>query len=257
MKIEVLMSTMFFESEKSDYLENMNLETDIIIGNQTDSLSEEMFVHKKHKVKILSRSDRGVGLNRNVSLFSSDADVVVFADNDVVYKKGYAKIIEDYYNKNKKADVVIFNFKERRGEESLKDINVKNGKASFRDLSKFGTYAITARRMSLLRNRLSFSLLFGGGAMYSHGEDTIFLYDCYRKGLNIYLSSETIGEVTHRESTWYQGVTEKSIVDQGVLYKTLFPKWYKLAILCHLYRHYDMYRNMGSFSHIYSIMNKA
>lgn len=257
MKIEVLMSTMFFEREKNDYLDNMNLETDIIIGNQTNSISEKILDYEKCKVKVISRTDRGVGLNRNVTLFSSKADIVVFADNDVVYKKGYSQIIENYYKNNPKADVVIFNFKERRGDEPFKDINVKNGKASFRDLSKYGTYAITAKRMSLLRNRLSFSLLFGGGAMYSHGEDTIFLFDCYRKGLNIYLSSETIGEVIHRESTWYQGVTEKSIIDQGILYKTLFPKNYKLAILVHLLRHYDMYRDMGNFKNIYVKMKKA
>ena len=36
MRIEVLLATMFFENEPQNYLEEMNIKTDLIVGNQCD-----------------------------------------------------------------------------------------------------------------------------------------------------------------------------------------------------------------------------
>ena len=101
---------------------------------------------------------------------------------------------------------------------ALHDIKSKNKKACLKDITKFGIWAVTARRDSILQKRISFSLLFVGWAKYSCGEDSLLLNDCYKLGLNIYLSSITIGEVIHRESTWYKGITEKFIFDKGALF---------------------------------------
>jgi len=257
MKIEVLLATMFFEKESNDFLDMMNIQTDIIIGNQCDHNENDMFLHNDNHVTVLSRAERGVGKNRNTCLFYSNADIILFADNDVCYYDGYGTKIEEYYNSHPDADVVIFNFKEKREDEPIHDINIKNQKAHLKDITKFGTWAVTAKRESVLKKRISFSLLFGGGAKYSCGEDSLFLTDCYKAGLNIYLSNETLGEVVHKESTWYTGITEKYIFDKGALFKAMSPKMYKVFIVRHAVKHRDIYASVASTKNVIQIMFKG
>ena len=247
MKIQVLLATMFFENEAPDFLDKMNIQTDLVIGNQCDKDEDCSFLHQGHQVTILSRAQRGVGKNRNLCLDHSDADVVLFADNDVNYVDGYSEIIENYYLKNPDADVVIFNFKEKRGNESVHDTNMLNKRAKLKDITKFGGYAISAKRQSLLDQDMRFSLSFGGGAKYGCGEDTLFLLECYRKGLQIHLCSHTLGCVAHRESTWFHGVNEKYIFDKGALLCAMCPKTYFGVIFYHAFKHRKLYATVGSF----------
>lgn len=254
MTIEILLAMMFWEKETVSFLDELNLQTDIIIGNQCDYNENKTFLHNEHTVTVLSRNERGVGKNRNTCLFYSNADIVIFADNDVKYYDGYRTKIEKYYSSHPNADLVIFNFKEKRNEEPLHDINKKNKKARLKDITKFGTWAITAKRESILQKRISFSLLFGGGAKYGMGEDSLFLVDCYKKGLNIYLSDITIGEVIHKESTWFKGITEKYILDKGAFFKAISPKLYKILILRHVLKHKKLYSQFGTVKKVLKIM---
>ena len=258
MNIEILLATMFFEKEDDTFLDNMNIETDMIIGNQCDINEDRIFVHNGYRIKLLSRNERGVGKNRNISLMNSEADIVIFADNDIHYYSGYKEKIENFYSSNPHADLVIFNFKRKRGNQPFTDLISKTGKAKLKDLTKIGTWAITARRARIIDSNISFSLDFGGGAKYSCGEDSLFLSDCYKKGLNIYLCNETLGEVVHRESTWFNGITEKLIYDKGALFKAMKPKLYFPVILYHSFKHRKKYREFGSlFKVIKTMLNGA
>lgn len=246
MRIEILLATMFFEKEKENYLENMNPQCDMIIGNQSDYDLNETFLFRGHNIEVLSRMDRGVGKNRNLSLNHSKADIVVFADNDVHYYDGYREKVEKFYTEYPDADVVIFNFKETRGDEPLHDTNCLDKKAKLKDITKFGACKVTAKREKLVEKNIQFSLLFGGGAKYSCGEDTLFLADCCRKGLNIYLCSETLGEIINRESTWFHGINDKYVFDKGALFRAMCPIIWPAAILRHIIKHRKLYEDYGS-----------
>ena len=67
-----------------------------------------------------------------------------------------------------------------------------------------------------------YSVLYGGGARYSNGEDSLFLRDCLKAGLRIYSHTICIGEETERQSTWFSGYHEKFFRDRGVLYHDLY-----------------------------------
>ena len=248
---------MHFEQEEKNFLDRMNIQTDIIIGNQCDHNGNELLMYNSNNVTVLSRNERGVGRNRNTALFYSNADIILFADNDVHYHAGYGEKIQNFYLVHPDADVVIFNFKEKRGDEPLHDVNTYNKKAHLKDITKFGTWAVTARRESILKQRISFSLLFGGGAKYSCGEDSLFLSDCCKMGLNIYLSAETLGEVIHKESTWYKGITEKYIFGKGALFKAMCPKMYKLSIFWHTIKHRKLYAQFGNSKDVLKVMFKG
>lgn len=109
MKLQVLISTM----NQTDYslLERMNIQTDAVVVNQCSENKVEDFEFRGHRIKWISMSDRGIGLSRNTALFNSSSDIILFADDDMVYENGYEKNVINAFKRHKTADVICFNIK--------------------------------------------------------------------------------------------------------------------------------------------------
>ena len=246
MKIQVLVATM----NQYDYslLEKMNIQTDAIVGNQCDCNEIEYFDYQGHDIAWYSFAERGVGLNRNNTLMRATGDIVLFADDDVVYVDGYEKIVLDYYISHPKADVVIFNFHMKRGETSFYDRVTKEGRVTKKRATKYGTYCISAKKDKLQFANIYFHLNFGGGAKYSSGEDTIFLQECISKKLNVYATKLTIGILDHGDSTWFKGYNDKFFFDKGVLYYLLNRKLGGLFAVYHCIKHRKKYKTYGWYN---------
>ncbi|MDP4117859.1 MAG: hypothetical protein Q8873_01560 [Bacillota bacterium] len=63
--------------------------------------------------------------------------------------------------------------------------------------------------------------MFGGGAIYSSGEDTLFICDLLKKRLKVYVYSATIVAVQQGQSTWFSGYSNKYLFDEGALYRAI------------------------------------
>ena len=145
---------------------------------------------------------------------------------------------------NPKADVVIFNVDvKRKGEYQL--IVKREGKASMKDLTKYGTFCISAKREMIHFNNIYFHLQFGGGTKYSCGEDTLFLQDCYKNKLDIYITKSLIATLEHNESMWFRGYTDKYFYDKGVLYYKINKRLAVLFALYHCIKHKNLYESYG------------
>ena len=243
MSLQVIVATM--NQTDHSLLDRMNIQSDAIVCNQCDRYDFQEFDHKGHHIKWFSFAERGVGLNRNNGLMRADADIVLFADDDVVYQDGYAETVEAYYRENPDADVVIFNLNENRADGSVKQSVIKEGRASKKDLTRYGTIFISARREKVHFKNISFHLQFGGGALYSCGEDTLFLQDCKKSGLRIYITKETIGSFARGESTWFSGYTDKFFYDKGIVYYLIDRDLASLFSLYHCLKHRTLYKEYG------------
>ena len=243
MKVQVLVATM----NQTDYslLEKMNIQTDAIIGNQCNLNEITEIEYKNRKVKWLSFNEKGVGLNRNNTLLRATEDIVLFADDDVVYSDGYEETIVKFYETHPKADMVIFNLKMKRGDNEFFERVTKEGRVNKLSATKYGTYCISARRKKLCLANVFFHLNFGGGALYGSGEDSIFLQDCLKKKLKIYSTKQMIGSLDHGESTWFKGYNDKYFFDKGVLFATLFPAACYLYTFVHCFRKRKKYKDYG------------
>ncbi len=248
MKLQVLVSTM----NQNDYslLERMNIQSDAIIINQCDKDEVVTFNYKNHEIKWISMSDRGIGISRNVALFNATADFILFADDDLTYEDGYAKEVIKAFETNIKADVICFNIRLINSNKNIgghRD-NVKCKKLHLFNSMRYGATLIGARRKSLLRERIEFSLLFGGGATFNSGEDSIFIRDCLHAGLKLYSHTYCLGNVEDSQSSWYKGTNDKFFRDRGSAYYLIFPKLYILLFLyyakkmAHLDEKYNIYR---------------
>lgn len=220
MSLQVLVSAV--GQDVSTLAERMHLESDAIIINQTTNNEYHEYEHMGKKICCYEFAEKGVGLSRNNALLRATADIVLFSDEDIVYDSGYEKMILNEFSKHPEADMLLFNM--RVGEARATYYTEKFHRVHIWNAGRYPTYSFAVRREKLHAAHVTFSLLFGGGAKYSNGEDSLFLKDCLKYGLRVYAVPVTIGMEVERESTWFNGYHEKFFVDRGVLYHFLYGK---------------------------------
>lgn len=224
MKVEVLVSAV--NQSLKDIAERMGIKGDAIVINQTDHLGYEEYElnsgNSIHKIKCYSFAERGVGLSRNNALMRACGDILLFSDEDIVYDSGYEDKILEEFAKHPEADILLFNM--RVGESRATYYTEKFHRVHIWNAGRYPTYSFAVRRDKIQAANITFSLLFGGGAKYSNGEDSLFLRDCLNYGLKVYAVPVEIGEERERESTWFKGYTEKFFLDRGVLYHFLYNR---------------------------------
>lgn len=81
--VQVLVAAM--NQTDHSLLDKMNIDSDVIVGNQCTFNSIEKFMYKSHNAVYLNFNERGVGLNRNNSLIRATGDICLFADDDMRY----------------------------------------------------------------------------------------------------------------------------------------------------------------------------
>ena len=239
---ELLCATM----HQTDFskIKEMNIKSDVVFANQCDHTSYEEVEFDGHVAKMISTETRGVGKNRNLALMYATADICLFADDDVTYLNGYEETVCKFYEDHPDADVVIFNFKVSRNGSNPKETISKTKKLKRKNLS-YGTYSISVRRSVVSWHNIKFHHQFGGGTPYSCGEDTKFLNDCFENNLTVYICSELLGKVDHKESIWFKGYTDKFFIDKGVLFYSLVGRFATLAVVYHCIKHRKEYAEYG------------
>jgi glycosyltransferase involved in cell wall biosynthesis len=248
MKLELLVSTM--NQKNTTIAKKMNISTDAIIVNQSDFFNYTEEKNGKNIVRMYTFNERGVGKSRNNALMRSDADICVLADDDMVYTEDYKIKILEEFKENPKADVIIFsvNIIDKNGERTRK---LKSKRVRFLNSFKYGAVRVAFKREKILKHNIHFSLLFGGGAKYGSGEDTVFITDCLKKGLKVYTSSKKIADVYNYQSSWFTGYNNKYFFDKGYLYGSIAPKLSFMLALQFLVRKYPIYKNQVKFQDAY------
>ncbi|MCI8544256.1 glycosyltransferase [Acetatifactor aquisgranensis] len=235
MKVQVLASVM--NEEPKALLERMRLESDAVIINQCDRLDFEKIAYKGYQVQFFSFPDRGVGRSRNEAILRADGDICLFSDADIVYEPGYAEKIAAEFQNNRQADMILFNI---TVEEARRTYHItERRRVRWYNCGRYGAVSFAVRRKSLFSSGVTFSLLFGGGARYGSGEDSLFLKEFMDKGYSVYTAPVTIGREISGKSTWFSGYDEKFFRDKGVLYRYLYGKMAWAMALRFLLAHRD------------------
>lgn len=233
MKVEVLASVM--NEQPEELVKRMGLASDAVIINQCDELKFEQLEYKGHRARFYSFPERGVGRSRNEAIMRAEGDICLFSDADIVYEPGYAGAVAAEFERNPGADMILFNVevvKERRTYYIT-----ERKRVHWYNCGRYGAVSFAVRRESLLSSGVTFSLLFGGGAKYSNGEDSLFLKEFMDKGYSVYTAPVTIARETVGESTWFQGYNEKFFRDRGVLYRYLYGRSSRLMAFRFLVAH--------------------
>lgn len=96
-----------------------------------------------------------------------------------MYEDGYEAAVLAEFERNPRADMIIFNIEV---EEERRTYHITERKpVRWYNCGRYGAVSFAVRRESLLQSGITFSLLFGGGAKYSNGEDSLFLTEFIKK----------------------------------------------------------------------------
>lgn len=221
MSVQLLISCV--DKNVPELIKKLQLESPAVIVNQCDEDKEEHVKEAGFPVDIYYRNERGVGRSRNLALSKADTDICLFGDEDIVYVKGYEALIEAEFAAHPEADGIMFQVEVTPERKTYQ--NDEWGKVTLWNCGRYPAYSMAFRRERLHKTDVKFSLLFGGGAPYSNGEDSLFIRRVIQSGMKIYKSPVCIGEEIPRPSTWFTGYHEKFFFDRGVLYYFLYGVW--------------------------------
>ena len=220
-KYQVLVSALNAKDEQ--LYSEMNLSSNAIVINQCkDEKTNKVSMHG-HDVVFIHSMERGVGKSRNLAIKNSEAEIIEFADDDMIFVKDHEKLALSEFENHPEADIILFSLNSLNPQRPLLKISSFQ-RVGLRKAMKYGCARIAVRSDKLLNSGVHFSELFGGGARYGSGEDTLFLLNCLRAGLKIYESPIKIADVKQDTSTWFNGYNEKYYRDKGALYAAMFPQ---------------------------------
>lgn len=258
MKVQLLISAMF--AEPKELVNKMNVSSEAVLINQCDVNGFENFWVQDadgidREIKAYSFNERGVGLSRNNALLRADKEISLFSDDDIIYVDDYEKRIAAEFEKHKEADVLLFNVEVC--EERRTYFNTDFHRVRWYNCGRYPAYAIAIRTDKMHSSNLTFSLLFGGGAKYSNGEDSLFLRDCLKAGLKMYATDVVIGREEAGESTWFFGYNKKFFYDRGVLYHYLYGAMAKVWGLRFLLKNKATMCKEIPFKHAYRYLKEG
>lgn len=222
MNVQVLVAAM--HQNDLQLAEKMNIRCSAVIANQADREEIVNQTTEYGDIKMITTSTRGVGLNRNIALMAAREDIVLFADDDMVYYDDMPQSVVSAFNDNPQADVILFGIDITKNGVITERRTCKNRRVHLWNSMRYGTCRMAVRRKSLLNNNITFNQCFGGGCPFSSGEDSLFLKDCFDAGMKVYTYNYTLGTCCKDSSTWFVGYNEKYFYDKGVLLRKLFPK---------------------------------
>lgn len=236
--IEVLVTTMH-QTDTAKY-EEMKLQTDAVIANQTN---KNFYIEEKkneHIVKMISTDTRGLSRNRNIALAMSTGDFILFTDDDVIFEDGYEQLIMQEFKNHPEAEAIRFDMRVVAIAESKK-VEYKKVASCFRratrsELARYGVCGLVIRKDILQKYCLHFNETFGSGTENYCGEDTIFLQEMVNKKIKLFLSPVIIANIDKSNSTWFEGFTERRFYVNGKIFAAAYPRWARLMAVRSAYK---------------------
>lgn len=232
-RFEILCVTM----NQADFskVEEMNIHSNVVFSNQASSTGYEEKMFDGFSAKMITTDTRGVGKNRNIGLLYANAEICLFADDDVVYADDVEELVLKEFDAHPDADVFIFHLDtddENRKQKKYKETR----KCTFFERMPWGGVRIAFRLDSMKKANVWFTTLFGGGCVFASGEDSMWLKQAKKKGLTFYVSKETIGKVSFEDSSWFSGYDEKFFYSKGAFYRAVHSKTRLLWMLYFAFR---------------------
>ena len=220
MKLEVLMATM----NRSDYtiIKKNKITSDVLVINQNGESGKSIFSEESSKITWINSNQIGLSNSRNMAIDNSTGDILLIADDDLIYRSGYEELVLNYFKKNTEIDICSFNVKVINGTRNIGFNASKEAKLKYREILKISSVQIAFRRKSIIDNKLWYDIFFGPGGFYNSGDENVFLYKCLKKGLKFGSSNIVIADLDVGNSVWFEGFDEKYFFDRGAIFCSHF-----------------------------------
>jgi hypothetical protein len=219
--IDLLISTMNYRPGGLDkLLVTVPDCVNVIVVNQIPEASkvEEPFQIKPN-VTCHSFRERGLSRSRNRLMSLTVSDVFVISDDDVEFVPYAFERVAEAFSQNPQQDILTFQMLKPDGEprKRYKPHPFQHNNFS---IARVSSCEIAVRRKSLRGVNIGFDESFGLGAMYSMGEEVVFLRDCIKAGLNTRFVPVVISR--HPEESTGRDFSSASEKTRGALFYRLY-----------------------------------
>lgn len=174
MKLQILVSSL--NQEVKSLAEKMNLQADAILINQCNENRYEEWTQDGHRIRaIIWRS--GVSGCRATTRFcvrtpTCASFLMKISFMTTVQLSGLSNGFEQHPER----DMLLFNV--RVQESRFTYWNSFYKRVRWYNCGRYPAYSFALRTAKMHEKNLTYSLLFGGGAKYANGEDSLFIHDC-------------------------------------------------------------------------------
>ncbi len=220
MDVQIIIATMHRKLEEIEELKAaLNLENqNVLFVNQCSTDTELIQLNKK--TSLICSTQRGISKSRNLGLMNASGEIVLIADDDLIYLDGFENKVIEAFRKHSEASVICF--KSNKKNMFLKDKTEELNKIS---MSSVYSVQIAFRKSDLLKHEIRFNEWFGtGSGVFSSGEENILIDQCLRKGLKCLYVPEEILYVPDSLSSWFHGFDEAYFFSKGALLYKLYGK---------------------------------
>lgn len=252
---QILIATM--NRENLDFLYKMFPEhkienLDIIIVNQTTH-EKELLSSNVASVKVINSYDRGLSKSRNLALKHAVSNWCLIADDDLVYYKGFEKIITAGIGEYRSSGVIVF---KSMADEKIPRRNFP--KKTKKQLSAFEQFNVASFEMLLNRSDampVFFNENFGlGSDEFLFGEEAVLMCDYVKKHRNIsYYNNPIVFHPIVSTGTLYNHPLR--YYTKGAVLKYCYPNFCSLWIYIQLF--FDLKQNKIKFTEVCKSFKEA
>lgn len=213
-------------------LDFLNVDSDAIVCNQTDTEEEYELSYKEHSVLVHSYKERGVSLNRNTAASLAKADILLFSDDDTPLVKNYTDIVVNAFKKQMDAEVILFS---RESHDPQFDSNYYKDKKvkRFSEIGTIGGSGVAILSKAWEKYELGFPLNFGSPNYFFLGEDSLFGKQLIIKKVNVYTNSNVLFDIVlnNNNSSYFTSYDKRYFESVGACAYYLHKNLLNLYIL--------------------------
>ncbi len=169
--------------------------------------------------RFLSYDEKGLSKSRNRCLQSAEGDLVMVADDDLIYCDDFESKVIEAFRDRPDADGITFRVVTPEG-NPYKGYSQKPFRHNRKSIFNVSSVEMVFRLESIRKNGLNFDEKFGLGAKFKSGEETIFLNDALNRGMKIYFVPEDI--VIHPLESSGKVLDENFFYSKGALIKRMY-----------------------------------
>ena len=163
-----------------------------VTDNLFSSIPENL---KREDVVIEQITGRGLCRNRNNALAMADGDIAMLADDDVRYNHQYITNVLSAFTEDQEMDVACFKIATPEGDPEYKDYTAYSYLLNKESHHYISTLEIAFRLDKIKSKNISFDERFGlGSRLNSFGEESVFIHDCIKAGLQVKYIPEYVVE---------------------------------------------------------------
>jgi glycosyltransferase involved in cell wall biosynthesis len=223
--IEILIATM--NRDNFDFLIPMfpfanYWDFSLVIVNQTKG---NLLVSSFENVKVINSPEFGLSKSRNIALANATKDLLVIADDDVIFKSDFELKITRAFNHFKNPAMVKFCSEKVENMEMHTDQKLRKNTLNWLDILNTISIEIVVNRGHVSAKKIRFDERFGLGSTFGAGEEQVFLAQLKEAEMELCFEPEILVLHPQDTSTAKLSIKQKYYI-QGAVLSTIFQKTY-------------------------------